>query len=114
MFPFQAHCFSSRDLLRSSPRFTCPLTPTAFLTQGSGVVVCLVTFGLYSLLEGAALEPARVFSGLALFNQLTVPLFILPIIVSHTIRAKVGGRGGGGQKDDRQEAEEERQNDNHY
>nr|XP_027220471.1 ATP-binding cassette sub-family C member Sur-like [Penaeus vannamei] len=59
-----------------------------FLTQGSGVVVCLVTFGLYSLLEGAALEPARVFSGLALFNQLTVPLFILPIIVSHTIRAK--------------------------
>nr|XP_045592637.1 ATP-binding cassette sub-family C member Sur-like [Procambarus clarkii] len=59
-----------------------------FLTQGSGVVVSLVTFGLYSWMEGTALEPARVFSGLALFNQLTVPLFILPIIVSHTIRAK--------------------------
>ncbi|XP_042213487.1 ATP-binding cassette sub-family C member 9-like isoform X2 [Homarus americanus] len=58
-----------------------------FLTQGSGVIVCLVTFGLYSWLESAALEPARVFSGLALFNQLTVPLFILPIIVSHTITA---------------------------
>nr|XP_053630896.1 ATP-binding cassette sub-family C member Sur-like [Cherax quadricarinatus] len=59
-----------------------------FLTQGSGVVVSLVTFGLYSWVEGSALEPSRVFSGLALFNQLTVPLFILPIIVSHTIRAK--------------------------
>ncbi|XP_071518290.1 LOW QUALITY PROTEIN: ATP-binding cassette sub-family C member 9 [Panulirus ornatus] len=59
-----------------------------FLTQGSGVVVSLVTFGLYSVLEGLALEPSSVFSGLALFNQLTVPLFILPIIVSHTIRAK--------------------------
>ncbi|XP_042877609.1 ATP-binding cassette sub-family C member 9-like isoform X1 [Penaeus japonicus] len=59
-----------------------------FLTQGSGVLVSLVTFGLYSILEDVALEPARVFSGLALFNQLTVPLFILPIIVSHTIRAK--------------------------
>ncbi|XP_066953710.1 ATP-binding cassette sub-family C member 9-like [Macrobrachium rosenbergii] len=59
-----------------------------FLTQGSGVVVSLVTFGLYSPLEGVALEPSSVFSGLALFQQLTVPLFILPIIVSHSIRAK--------------------------
>ncbi|CAL4064790.1 unnamed protein product, partial [Meganyctiphanes norvegica] len=63
-----------------------------FLTQGSGVLVSLVTFGLYSLLEGGALESARVFSGLALFNQLTVPLFILPIILSHTIRAKSSAR----------------------
>lgn len=74
-----------------------------------------MTFGLYSLLEGAALEPARVFSGLALFNQLTVPLFILPIIVSHTIRAKVGGGAGEGkQKDEEQEVEEGRPNDNRY
>ncbi|KAG7177781.1 ATP-binding cassette sub-family C member Sur-like, partial [Homarus americanus] len=42
---------------------------------------------LRALMKSAALEPARVFSGLALFNQLTVPLFILPIIVSHTITA---------------------------
>ncbi|KAK4297665.1 hypothetical protein Pmani_029928 [Petrolisthes manimaculis] len=59
-----------------------------FVTQGAGVVISAVTFGLYWKVEGRALEPSRVFSGLALFNQLTVPLFILPIIVSHTIKAK--------------------------
>ncbi|XP_063873338.1 ATP-binding cassette sub-family C member 9-like isoform X2 [Scylla paramamosain] len=59
-----------------------------FLTQAAGVLVSLVTFGLYTLVEGRPLEAGRVFSGLALFNQLTVPLFILPIILSHTIRAK--------------------------
>ncbi|XP_050714538.1 ATP-binding cassette sub-family C member 8-like isoform X2 [Eriocheir sinensis] len=59
-----------------------------FLTQAAGVLVSLVTFGLYTLVEGRPLEAGRVFSGMALFNQLTVPLFILPIILSHTIRAK--------------------------
>ncbi|KAG0730314.1 ATP-binding cassette sub-family C member Sur [Chionoecetes opilio] len=59
-----------------------------FLTQAAGVLVSLVTFGLHTLVEGRPLEAGRVFSGLALFNQLTVPLFILPIILSHTIRAK--------------------------
>jgi len=48
-----------------------------------------VTFGVYFLLEEKSLTPENVFSGLALFNQLTVPLFIFPITVPIIISAMV-------------------------
>jgi hypothetical protein len=63
--------------------------PLAFLTHASSILVTLVTFGLHFLLEGSSLAPENVFSGLALFNQLTVPLFIFPITVPIIISALV-------------------------
>jgi ABC-type multidrug transport system fused ATPase/permease subunit len=60
-----------------------------FLTHASSILVTLVTFGVYFLLEARPLTPENVFSGLALFNQLTVPLFIFPITVPIIISAKV-------------------------
>lgn len=60
-----------------------------FLTHASSILVTLVTFGAYFLLEERPLTPESVFSGLALFNQLTVPLFIFPITVPIIISAMV-------------------------
>ena len=53
----------------------------AFLTQASSIVVTLVTFSLYPLIEGKPLSSSKVFTGLALFNQLTVPLYIIPMVI---------------------------------
>jgi len=61
----------------------------AFLTHISSVLVTVITFGVYSLIETEKLEPPKVFAGLALFNQLTVPLFIFPITVPVVIDALV-------------------------
>ncbi|EEC13789.1 ABC transporter, putative, partial [Ixodes scapularis] len=52
-----------------------------FITQGSAILLTLVTFSVYSAIEGRPLTPAKVFSGLALFNQLTVPLYIIPFVI---------------------------------
>ncbi|XP_063225209.1 ATP-binding cassette sub-family C member Sur isoform X2 [Bacillus rossius redtenbacheri] len=60
-----------------------------FLTHASSVLVTLVTFGVYFKMVGGALSPGAVFAGLALFNQLTVPLFIFPITVPVVINALV-------------------------
>lgn len=66
---------------------TCFLS--AFLTHASSVLVTLVTFGIYFLVEDSELTPDSVFAGLALFNQLTVPLFIFPVTVPIIISAMV-------------------------
>nr|CAD7459033.1 unnamed protein product [Timema tahoe] len=63
-----------------------------FLTHASSVLVTLVTFGVYFSMEEGALSPGNVFTGLALFNQLTVPLFIFPITVPVIISAMVSHR----------------------
>ncbi|CAL8071482.1 unnamed protein product [Orchesella dallaii] len=63
-----------------------------FLTHISSVLVTVVTFGLYPFIESEKLEPPKVFAGLALFNQLTVPLFIFPITVPVVIDALVSAR----------------------
>ncbi|CAB3372321.1 Hypothetical predicted protein [Cloeon dipterum] len=60
-----------------------------FLTHASSVMVTLVTFVTYWLLEDKDLTAADVFSALALFNQLTVPLFIFPVTVPIIIGAIV-------------------------
>ena len=52
----------------------------AFITQGSSIMVTLVTFALYPYIEGQPLTASKVFTGLALFNQLTVPLYIIPVV----------------------------------
>lgn len=63
-----------------------------FLTHASSILVTLVTLGLHFLIEENSLTPENVFSGLALFNQLTVPLFIFPITVPIIISALVSTR----------------------
>lgn len=60
-----------------------------FITQGSAILLTLVTFSLYSVIEGRPLTPSQVFSGLALFNQLTVPLYIIPVVIPIVINAIV-------------------------
>ncbi|KAG8232068.1 hypothetical protein J437_LFUL011614 [Ladona fulva] len=63
-----------------------------FLTHASSVLVTLVTFGTHLALEqgeSSTLTPANVFAALALFNQLTVPLFIFPVTVPIAINAMV-------------------------
>ncbi|KAK8782741.1 hypothetical protein V5799_015921 [Amblyomma americanum] len=60
-----------------------------FITQGSAILLTLVTFSLYSVIEGRPLTPSQVFSGLALFNQLTVPLYIIPVVIPIVINSIV-------------------------
>jgi ABC-type multidrug transport system fused ATPase/permease subunit len=52
-------------------------------------MVTLVTFIAYLVLEDMPLTASDVFSALALFNQLTVPLFIFPVTVPIIIGAVV-------------------------
>ncbi|XP_014240364.1 ATP-binding cassette sub-family C member Sur isoform X2 [Cimex lectularius] len=58
-----------------------------FFTHTSSSLITLVTLGAYYYLEGTNLSVSSVFSALALFNQLTVPLFIFPITVPIIISA---------------------------
>lgn len=53
-------------------------------------MVTVVTFTVYYYLEnGTGLTAVNVFAGLALFNQLTIPLLILPVTVLMVIQATV-------------------------
>ncbi|KAF8777815.1 ATP-binding cassette sub-family C member 9 like protein [Argiope bruennichi] len=63
-----------------------------FITQTSSIIVTLVTFSLFSKIEGRPIMPADVFTGLALFNQLTVPLYIIPFVIPMVINAIVSTR----------------------
>ncbi|XP_054281763.1 ATP-binding cassette sub-family C member Sur-like [Macrosteles quadrilineatus] len=63
-----------------------------FLTHTSSALITLVTLAAFYWLEGSHLSAADVFTGLALFNQLTVPLFIFPITVPIIIQALVSTR----------------------
>ncbi|XP_073995302.1 sulfonylurea receptor isoform X2 [Rhodnius prolixus] len=56
------------------------------------MMITLVTLVACYYLEGGQLSAANVFSALALFNQLTVPLFIFPITVPIVISAMVSTR----------------------
>ena len=58
-----------------------------FLTQAATVVLTLLTFVLYEMFTNDFPSAADTFAGLALMNQFTVPLFILPVIVDDLISA---------------------------
>ncbi|KYM97235.1 Cystic fibrosis transmembrane conductance regulator [Cyphomyrmex costatus] len=60
-----------------------------FLTHAFCVLVTLFTFGIYFWLEERNLDAGNVFASLALFSQLTVPLFIFPVIVPIIINAMI-------------------------
>lgn len=59
-----------------------------FLTQASTVLLTLLSFVLYPLFSAdESPPPAQALSGLALINQFTVPLTIIPVIVPDLIAA---------------------------
>ncbi|XP_011635575.1 ATP-binding cassette sub-family C member Sur [Pogonomyrmex barbatus] len=60
-----------------------------FLTHVFSVLVTLFTFGIYFWLEEQNLDAGNVFASLALFSQLTMPLFIFPVIVPIIINAMI-------------------------
>ncbi|XP_030024318.1 ATP-binding cassette sub-family C member Sur isoform X2 [Manduca sexta] len=61
-----------------------------FTTQISTILITVITFTVYYVLEdGNNFTAAKVFAGLAFFNQLTVPLLILPVTVLMIIQAMV-------------------------
>jgi ABC-type multidrug transport system fused ATPase/permease subunit len=61
---------------------------SAFLTHVSTILITIVTFAFYTLINnGVDFNAGNVFSALALFNQLTVPLFIFPITIPIIISA---------------------------
>lgn len=70
--------------------YVCVYLLTAFSTQISTVIITVVTFILYYFIEERnGLTAVNVFAGLAFFNQLTVPLLILPVTVLMVIQAMV-------------------------
>uniref|UniRef100_A0A182KBW9 ABC transmembrane type-1 domain-containing protein n=1 Tax=Anopheles christyi TaxID=43041 RepID=A0A182KBW9_9DIPT len=61
------------------------------LTHISSVLITIVTIAVFLTLENNPIEltAGRLFASLALFNQLTVPLFIFPITIPITLSAIV-------------------------
>ncbi|XP_035915035.1 ATP-binding cassette sub-family C member Sur isoform X3 [Anopheles stephensi] len=61
------------------------------LTHISSVLITIVTIAVFLALENNPIEltAGRLFASLALFNQLTVPLFIFPITIPITLSAIV-------------------------
>lgn len=66
----------------------------AFLTHISSILITIVTFATYTLINDDQIEfnSSNVFTALALFNQLTVPLFILPITIPIIISSLISTR----------------------
>ncbi|CAH0748153.1 unnamed protein product [Diatraea saccharalis] len=64
-----------------------------FTTQVSTILVTVITFIVFYFLDDSkGLTAVNVFAGLALFNQLTIPLLILPVTVLMVIQAMVSTR----------------------
>lgn len=66
----------------------------AFLTHISSILITIVTFAAYTLMNDENIEfnSSNVFTALALFNQLTVPLFIFPITIPIIISSLISTR----------------------
>ncbi|XP_055301236.1 ATP-binding cassette sub-family C member Sur isoform X3 [Sitodiplosis mosellana] len=71
-------------------------TLMTFLTHLSSIIITFVTFAVFLSMESNDVldkfTTGRVFAALALFNQLTVPLFIFPITIPMIISAIVSTR----------------------
>lgn len=70
---------------------------SAFLTHVSSVIIAFVTIAVFLCIDDAneqtqKFTTGRLFAALALFNQLTVPLFIFPITIPIIIAAVVSTR----------------------
>ncbi|XP_072179889.1 ATP-binding cassette sub-family C member 9-like [Diadema setosum] len=58
---------------------------TFSINSGTPIVVTLIAFALYTPLTGTPLTPDKAFSSLALFNQVTAPLFLLPYLINLSV-----------------------------
>ncbi|XP_071805798.1 ATP-binding cassette sub-family C member 9-like [Asterias amurensis] len=65
------------------------LIVTILITTAAPILVTLVGFGTYTALTGKPLTPDVTFSSLALFNQLAMPLFILPMSLAMLVNGLV-------------------------
>ncbi|PXF49940.1 Multidrug resistance-associated protein 1 [Gracilariopsis chorda] len=54
------------------------------------ILVGVITFTFFSAVFGQALDPARIFTGIALLNQLRAPILMLPMTVNAYIDARIG------------------------
>ncbi|XP_022105344.1 ATP-binding cassette sub-family C member 9-like [Acanthaster planci] len=63
-----------------------------FIVSSSPLVVTLLTFGTYTTFTGELLTPEKAFSALALFNQLSAPLFILPLVTATLVNGIISTR----------------------
>lgn len=52
----------------------------------------MITFNLYPLIENKSLTSATVFTSIALFNQITTPLYIVPLVIPMLVSAIVSHR----------------------
>jgi hypothetical protein len=70
------------------------LRAEAFFTHISSILITVVTLAAYTLMSDNEIEfnSANVFAALALFNQLTVPLFIFPITIPIIISCLISTR----------------------
>ncbi|XP_077987765.1 ATP-binding cassette sub-family C member 9-like [Glandiceps talaboti] len=62
---------------------------TLFLTQATPAIVTLISFAVYSFVSETPLRPDIAFSSLALFQQLILPLMLLPMTIGATVNAIV-------------------------
>nr|XP_054751164.1 ATP-binding cassette sub-family C member 9-like [Lytechinus pictus]XP_054751165.1 ATP-binding cassette sub-family C member 9-like [Lytechinus pictus] len=65
------------------------LVATIFITSTGPILVTLVSFGTYTLFTGKPLLPDVAFASLSFFNQLTIPLFLLPMTLAIMVNAVV-------------------------
>ncbi|XP_070558013.1 ATP-binding cassette sub-family C member 9-like [Ptychodera flava] len=62
---------------------------TLIITMATPVVMTLISFSVYSAVSPTPLTPDVTFSALALFQQLVIPLMILPMTIGYTVNAVV-------------------------
>lgn len=92
--------FEVRNIVRERKKrlksfnFIFFLCVPAFLTHISSILITIVTFAAYTLINDESIEfnSSNVFTALALFNQLTVPLFIFPITIPIIISSLISTR----------------------
>ena len=53
-------------------------------------IIAVITFAFFNGVFGEELNPARIFTGLALLNQLRLPVMMLPMTINSLIDARIG------------------------
>ncbi len=87
LYPYLQKC------VPRSPVFHPVPCVAVFITNGAPVVVTLLAFSLYPYLQKEPLSAAKAFSSLALFDILSLPLHLFPLIVNVIINGKVRWAG---------------------
>nr|XP_006820964.1 PREDICTED: ATP-binding cassette sub-family C member 9-like [Saccoglossus kowalevskii] len=68
------------------------LIATNVISMMTSPIITLVSYAVYSFVSPFPLTPELTFSSLALFQQLIMPLFVLPMTIAFTVNAIVSGR----------------------